>query len=173
MKNTLPDNIPETKKEELSEVIKIIKKKIKPEFIILFGSYAKGNFVEYDETYVEHHTESYESDFDILVVVSNEAKENAWKMWAEIEGQLGRKVSTNVDLLVHNIHFGYNPLEIFPRNSEPEKHLFNLLLRSYVDARYRKSFKISEKELEVLFERVKKIESRIEKLCEEKIVAML
>ncbi len=242
--------------------------------------------MEYDETYIEHHTESYESDFDILVVTANESQENAWKMWAEIEDQLGRKVPTNVDLLVHNIHFvneklsdgvpifvdikndgvvlssrersklvsprtltneecksmaesefshymhdgrhrleicefskskkhfniaafelhqatenffaaiqmvfvryvpkehnlkklekiiahfGYNPLEIFPRNNEQEKHLFNLLLKSYVDARYRKSFKITETELNTLFERVKQIEKKIEELCEGKIGEM-
>ncbi len=286
MKNTLPINIPEEKKQELEDVVKIIKKKIKPEFIILFGSYAKGGFVEYDETYVEGHRESYESDFDILVVTANESQENAWKMWAEVEDQFGRKVGTNVDLLVHNIHFvneklsdgvpifvdikndgvvlfkrsraslvsprvlsdeerkkmaeedyahfmekarqllmggefyveknflplaafnlhqatenffaaiqmvfvryvpkehnlkklekvvshfGYDPLAVFPRHNEEEKHLFNLLLRSYVDARYRKSFVVTEAELVVLFARVKLIEKSIEGLCGGKIGGM-
>ncbi len=283
MKNSLPNNIPTDKKEELEDIVRIIKKQTKPEFIILFGSYARGSFVEYDETQIGHITESYESDFDILVVVANEAKENNKQMWAEIENRISRKVYTGIDLMVENIHFvnemlsdgvpvfvdirndgvvlfkrdranlakprkltaeervtkaqedfdyfmkkarncfigfntyskenildkaafelhqvtenlfiaiqmvfvryapkqhdlkklekivahfGYDPFEIFPRNSKEEKHYFDLLRSSYVDARYRKSFKITEDEVQTLFERVKKVEERIVALSEGKI----
>ena len=66
-------------------------------------------------------------------------------------------------------HFGYDPFEIFPRNNKEEKHYFDLLRRSYVDARYRKSFKITEEEVQTLFERVKKVEKKIVALSEAKI----
>lgn len=43
-----------------------------------------GNFREHDETFVEGHTEIYESDFDILVIVENEKVELNFKTLSKV-----------------------------------------------------------------------------------------
>ncbi len=42
--------------------------------IILFGSYARGDFIEYDSN--EDEASYYESDFDILAITRNEKSAN-------------------------------------------------------------------------------------------------
>lgn len=69
-------------------------------------------------------------------------------------------------------HFGFDIHDIFPQDSDEEKRLFELLRRSYVDARYSSNFSISEKELKVLAKRVQQIGREIEKLCRKRIAKM-
>jgi HEPN domain-containing protein len=59
--------------------------------------------------------------------------------------------------------------EIFPKKSEEEKCLFELLRHAYVEARYDMAYKITKEELEYLAGRVKKLQSTTEKACKEKI----
>jgi len=59
--------------------------------------------------------------------------------------------------------------EIFPCNTDEEKHLFDLLRRAYVDARYSKSYNISAKELKVIAERIEQLKSITEEVCALKI----
>lgn len=293
MKQVLPAKFPLTPKADIGIITKIIKRLIKPEYIILFGSYARGNFVEYDETLVNggQYIETYQSDLDILVIVTNTKVEKDFRLWKQIDDEINRKTTTPVDLIVHTVqfvneqlshgvpffldikkegiilftrgktklvnakklapderkkmaeedlkrwmtkghdfyelykhlkeelepttnrlnlaafnlhqatehffiaiqlvftrynpkahdieklsnlaaHFGFDIHNIFPQDTEEEKHLFELLRRSYVDARYSPSFSISEKELEILAERVLKIGKEIEKLCRERIAKM-
>ena len=58
---------------------------------------------------------------------------------------------------------------IFPKNTEREKDLFDLLKRAYVEARYDMSYKIAREELEYLAERVKLLQNTTEKVCKERI----
>ncbi len=60
-------------------------------------------------------------------------------------------------------------LPIFPRATEEEKRLFELLKKAYVDARYKKSYKINKRELEYLAGRVRKLRTLTRKICREKI----
>lgn len=53
---------PEEKRIELKEIIALVLTSIPTEMIILFGSYARNNWVE--EKYDEEHYR-YQSDFDI------------------------------------------------------------------------------------------------------------
>lgn len=46
---------------------------------------------------------------------------------------------------------------LFPRQTETERELFNLLVHAYGDVRYRQSFTISPEQAKVLFERVKEL----------------
>jgi HEPN domain-containing protein/predicted nucleotidyltransferase len=59
--------------------------------------------------------------------------------------------------------------KIFPRKTQTEKHHFTLLQRAYVDARYKKDYRITEKELEYLAKRVIKLRDLTEKVCKAKI----
>lgn len=50
-----------------------------------------------------------------------------------------------------------------------EKHLFDLLKRGYIDARYRHDYKITLEELTILIERVKLMVPIVERICIDKI----
>jgi HEPN domain-containing protein/predicted nucleotidyltransferase len=60
---------------------------------------------------------------------------------------------------------------IFPDNTPEEKHLFDLLKRGYVDARYKNNYAITAEELHILIERVTKLQAIAERLCKEKIAS--
>ena len=61
---------------------------------------------------------------------------------------------------------------VFPRNTDEEDRLFDLLLRAYIESRYSKKYKITKEELEYLAEKVKKLQSLTEKICKEKMEGM-
>jgi len=60
---------------------------------------------------------------------------------------------------------------VFPDNTPQEKHLFDLLKRGYVDARYKEQYAITAEELGVLIERVSKLQDIAETLCLRKIAS--
>ena len=60
---------------------------------------------------------------------------------------------------------------IFPDNTPEEKHLFDLLKRGYVDARYKEYYEITEGELALLIERVGKLQQVAETICLAKIAS--
>ncbi|MEW6621012.1 MAG: HEPN domain-containing protein [bacterium] len=279
------DHLPFRKQRELETITKLISHATRVEMIILFGSYARGDFVDSDFRYdkEEGHFTSYESDFDIMVIVKDEKKPEDFKIWGKVENQISRKIPTPVSLIIEDIehvneqlsvgryfyadikkegillydskrfqlararkltpgmkkklaeedyktwfknakvsfkHYGYaigdknynkaafelhqtaealytgtslvltgykprtHDLEkltkrmekidqdfckIFPRKEGEEKRLFELLKKAYVDARYKKSYKITKSELEYLAERVKKLRRLSLKKCREKL----
>jgi HEPN domain-containing protein len=59
--------------------------------------------------------------------------------------------------------------DIFPKETQKEKDLFDLLKRAYVEARYNMSYEVTKEELEYLAERVKLLQATTEKACKEKI----
>lgn len=62
---------------------------------------------------------------------------------------------------------------VFPaETNKKEKHLFDLLKRGYVDARYRDDYFITKQEFETLIERVKEMQSIVEKICRDKITSI-
>ena len=86
MRKTLPKHLNQDRKDELRLITKIIKEASNPLMIILFGSYARGDFVEYDQSITkEGIKESYQSDFDILVIVRKKKTEKNSNLWQNIE----------------------------------------------------------------------------------------
>ena len=61
---------------------------------------------------------------------------------------------------------------VFPRSSQEEKRLFELLRRAYVEARYSKQYVITASELTYLAERVKALQALVEKLCQAEITRL-
>lgn len=57
----------------------------------------------------------------------------------------------------------------FPMTTEEDQRLFELLRSAYIDARYKKSFRITPGELATLGERVEDLAARVERACREKI----
>jgi len=63
--------------------------------------------------------------------------------------------------------------KIFPRKTKIEEHHFMLLQKAYIDSRYKKGYKITQKELEYLAKRVSKLRDLTEKVCKEKIKSFI
>jgi uncharacterized protein len=281
---TRPKHLPPHKQQELSGIVEVIRSHHNVEMIILFGSYARGDWVE-DEYEEDGITYEYRSDYDILIITADKGSErdvehdNALKEALEPNAK-----GTQVNTIVHNIQHvnqmlaerrfffmdilkegyllhdskrfmlarppkelepkvmlriskeyfdewmdsadrfvrgakfqqtdgglkiaafdlhqaaeryitclllvetGYRPKEhdmkrllkqaagfdkaftsLFPQNDKQEKRLFDLLRRAYVDARYNKTYQITDEELDTLGERVQKLKAIAAKVCGERI----
>ncbi len=104
MKKSL-SHLPLNKKQGLKRLKSIILASVpETEFIILFGSYARGNWV--DDEYTEKHiTYQYKSDFDILVITKNKESANKESLWMQIENEYygAYHDRTPVDIIPHHI----------------------------------------------------------------------
>jgi HEPN domain./Nucleotidyltransferase domain. len=97
-------HLPKHKRDELKEIVTIITELADVEMVILFGSYARGNWVE--DIYTEGHiTYEYKSDFDILVIVREGRYARSINLWDKVKNTIhGRKtIQTWVALIVHDI----------------------------------------------------------------------
>jgi uncharacterized protein len=113
------DHLPPAKQRELERVVQILfeeygdaiglatqewKKKGRILKIILYGSYARGGWVD------EPHTaKGYQSDFDLLIVVNDKRLTDRVEYWAKAEDRLIRELSitktlrTPVNFIVHTL----------------------------------------------------------------------
>lgn len=107
-------HLPERKQRELARVVEVLheefedalkdgtadfKKRGRILKIILFGSHARGNWVD------EPHTKKgYRSDYDILVVVNNSKLTDFARYWAKAQDRLLRLsgIETPTSLIVHS-----------------------------------------------------------------------
>ncbi len=58
-------------------------------------------------------------------------------------------------------------LKIFPRNTKKLDESFILLKEAYTEARYNKNYRITEEQLQYLIQRVKKLKSVTEEICQD------
>src|SRR3954471_8789653 len=113
------DHLPPAKQRELERVLQILfeefgeatalatqdwKKKGRVLKIILYGSYARGGWVD------EPHTaKGYQSDYDLLVIVNDKRLTDRVEYWAKAEERLIRELSitktlrTPVNFIVHTL----------------------------------------------------------------------
>ena len=102
MKKSLA-HLPKYKRDELDLIVKIIRRQFpSAHMLILFGSYARGEWVE--ETYTEGHiTYEYISDFDILVLtrLKKTAQNQANQSRVDNTILLHKAVKTPVSVIYH------------------------------------------------------------------------
>jgi len=113
------DHLPPSKQRELERVVQILfeefdearslatqdwKKKGRILKIILYGSYARGGWVD------EPHTaKGYQSDFDLLIIVNDKRLTDRVQYWVKAEERLNRELSitktlkTPVNFIVHTL----------------------------------------------------------------------
>ncbi|MFN3727917.1 MAG: HEPN domain-containing protein [Allosphingosinicella sp.] len=113
------DHLPPAKQREMERVVQILfeeygdaiglatqewKKKGRILKIILYGSYARGGWVD------EPHTaKGYQSDFDLLIIVSDKRLTDRVEYWAKAEDRLIRELAitktlrTPVNFIVHTL----------------------------------------------------------------------
>lgn len=111
------DHLPPAKQRELERVVQILfeefgdataiatspwKKQARILKVILYGSYARGGWVD------EPHTaKGYQSDFDLLVIVNHEKLTDRIEYWSTAEDRLNRELAitktlrTPVNFIVH------------------------------------------------------------------------
>lgn len=118
MKTSL-DHLPPAKQREIERVVEILfaefgdatavatsdwKKAARILKIILYGSYARGGWVD------EPHTaKGYQSDFDLLVIVNHDKLTDRAQFWSSAEDRLNRELAitrtlrTPVNFIVHTL----------------------------------------------------------------------
>ena len=96
MKHSL-EHLPARKQRHLELIVKIIRAAVDAEMIILYGSHARGDWVE------DAKGRKF-SDYDILVIVDSEAKVEDVDLWWRLRDRLDRTIRPNeVQLIVHDI----------------------------------------------------------------------
>jgi len=100
--NNSLQQLPLTKQEELQHLTDLLSASKEVEMVILFGSYARGEYVE--DTYVENGIlYEYKSDYDLLVVTRNDDLKANFKIETRVdELQAIRMVKTPVSLIFHS-----------------------------------------------------------------------
>jgi uncharacterized protein len=96
--------LPNNKQAELAQITSIITQAVPAEMVILFGSYARNEWVE--EKYNDEHYR-YQSDFDILVIVETKSEHLQSKFERDIEEKLEQLegINTPVSVIVHDVTF--------------------------------------------------------------------
>ncbi|MFA6716481.1 MAG: HEPN domain-containing protein [Victivallales bacterium] len=107
MKKSLA-HLPLNKKQELKRLKAVILEKApQTQFIILFGSHARGDWV--DDEYVEDYiTYSYKSDFDILVITEDRETARNSNLWTQAENEyygILRNQRTVPEIISHDIEY--------------------------------------------------------------------
>ena len=103
MKKTLR-HLPQNKRDELKSVISIIRERCSDvEMIILFGSYARGNWKE-DADLKPKRKSGHKSDYDILAVTKEKSTDSDTGIWYQITQKCNElALSTHVRIIVHDI----------------------------------------------------------------------
>lgn len=95
--------LPPEKQFEIQKALEIILEVANPEKVILFGSYAKGKWVD-DITMEDGITFHYQSDFDFLVVIKDDSIKE-FELKSKIENRAVNSVRGIVSPLVHSIDY--------------------------------------------------------------------
>ncbi len=101
MKTTI-DHLPDDQQQKLQAITAVFTSPdvaIPIDMLILFGSRARGDWVDDQET-------GYRSDYDLLVVVENERQVNDLSVWGELERKVREIIGdTPLTMIVHDIKF--------------------------------------------------------------------
>ncbi len=93
-------HLPADKQEDLREITGRIREAVEPEMIVLFGSHARGDWVEDEET-------GYISDYDILVIVRpRDAEGGSNRQYQRVERDVADALRhSHVNAIAHRIDF--------------------------------------------------------------------
>jgi uncharacterized protein len=98
MKTSL-DHLPEPKRAKLDALVAIFREALPKGLLVLFGSHARGDWVDDDET-------GYQSDFDLLAVVRDPKQAGDAGLFRGLEARLREAAApTLVTLIAHDLKF--------------------------------------------------------------------
>lgn len=103
MQKTL-NQLPQTKQAELKKVVSIIQEKCSDvEMIILYGSYARGDYKEAEDLDTDR-TSGHVSDYDILIVTKEKESALQSRLWREISDICyDQKIEVSVRIIARDI----------------------------------------------------------------------
>ncbi len=103
MKTSL-DHLSESKQKELSRIVSIIRDNCDDvEMVILFGSYARGDYKVKDDLNSDRKS-GHVSDYDILVVTKQKKTVDKTSLWDDLANKCNNiKLSAHTRLIVHDI----------------------------------------------------------------------
>jgi len=98
------EQLPDPKKDELQHVVSVIRENCEDvEMIILFGSYARGDYKTEADLRPDRKS-GHVSDFDILVVTGSKTTASDTNLWDEVSEACNTpKLSAYVRIIVHDI----------------------------------------------------------------------
>jgi len=104
-------HLPEDKQQEIQSITESIVQLVKPEMVILFGSYSRGDWVE-DRHIEDGITVEYKSDYDILVVTSK-PQDMPHGLGKDVRRKIKKAehLQTTPHIIFHDIKFLNNELE--------------------------------------------------------------
>jgi len=103
MKTSL-EHLPEQKRQELQRAVEIIQEEVNPDMLILFGSYARGDWVEDLDPETLHYR--YQSDFDLLVITETRQQASKIEQNSGLNQRLMKAIHrTPISLIVEDIQF--------------------------------------------------------------------
>jgi HEPN domain-containing protein len=127
-----------------------------------------------------HNAKSYLDGAEYFVT-SNQYKQAAFLLHQATEQAIRALLASltgltsyghNLKSLIRHSFFCAPDLDaVFPKNTDQEKELFNLLNAAYVDARYSTNYEISQEQVMVLLDRVSSILTQTEQAFEERLKA--
>ena len=109
--------------------------------------------------------------YDMLQQGCEVARAAAAETLADVKKAMKINYFDDKELIEEQVkRFSQELTTVFPQNTDEEKECFDLLCRSYIEARYNKDFSISQEQLEYLISRIDILKDITERLCKEKIV---
>lgn len=114
-------HLPKTRQEDLNYFVAKIRKRIpQAEMIILYGSYATGKYVEYDERVEFGIPTSFMSDYDILVVIGDGSFSQVMNDLDIIENQYYKNPETQTP-----VQFIHENIKMLNRQLEEGRYFYN------------------------------------------------
>jgi HEPN domain-containing protein/predicted nucleotidyltransferase len=103
MKTSL-EHLPEQKQQELQRAVEIICEEVNPDMLILFGSYARGDWVEDLDRETLHYR--YQSDFDLIVITETRQQASKIEQNSHLNQRLMKTIHrTPISLIAEDIQF--------------------------------------------------------------------
>lgn len=148
--------------------------------IILYGSYAKGGYVEYDERVEFGIPTTYMSDYDILVVTEGISDKDA----GQILDRIDAKYYTDPDFRTP-VQFINDDIEKLNSDLSEGRYFYTevkkdgillydsgkhkLVKAAYVEARYNPKFAVTKEDIDTLMPLINQLFELVKSICEEKI----
>ena len=166
---------------------------IKREGVMLYNSgrhklarRRKQNFREIKELAEEYYTEKFEransflrsarhsyndQDYKIASFHLHQACENYYNSIILTFTLYSQKEHSLIKLSARAKTHSLESSQAFPRDTEEEKRLFDLLQEAYIQARYNKLFRVTQEDIEALIPKVELLRDIAKQSCEERIKA--
>ena len=115
-----------------------------------------------------HHAYD-DRDFNIAAFFLHQACENLYRAIILTFTMHTYKIHDLEELIKAAKTHSLEITKVFPRDTEEEIRLFNLLLKAYIEARYNKYYATTKEDIEALIPRVELLAAITKEVCENRI----